>query len=62
MSVTGLEVEKNIPIRTIDVKGLSILAANSLIASVRRSPDQDCVGVTNIIYGKTKGNVLFTVG
>ncbi|CAJ1963207.1 unnamed protein product [Cylindrotheca closterium] len=56
-----LEDEKHIPIQTIDVKGLSIRAANSLIASVLRSPEQDCFGVTNIIYRKTKGNVLFTV-
>ncbi|KAL3936580.1 MAG: hypothetical protein SGBAC_008133 [Bacillariaceae sp.] len=56
-----LEDENTAAIHTIDVKGVSIQAANSLIASVLRSPEQDCVGVTNIIYGRTRGNVLFVV-
>ncbi|KAL3936581.1 MAG: hypothetical protein SGBAC_008134 [Bacillariaceae sp.] len=56
-----LEDEQHVAIHTIDVKGLSIRAANSLVACVLRSREDDCVGVTNIVYSRTKGNVFFMV-
>ncbi|CAJ1947675.1 unnamed protein product [Cylindrotheca closterium] len=56
-----LEDEQNVSINTIDVGCLSIQATNAMIASVLKSPESDCFGVTNIIYSKTKGNVFFTV-
>ncbi|CAJ1963205.1 unnamed protein product [Cylindrotheca closterium] len=56
-----LKNEKGVLITTVDVKCLSIQAANSLVACVLRSREDDCVGVTNIVYARTKGNVFFIV-
>lgn len=56
-----LEDDKKASICTVEVGCLSIQATNSMIASALRSPENDCFGVTNSIYSKTKGNVFFTV-
>jgi histidine kinase len=59
--VRRLEDEKNVRISSIEVDCLSLQAANSLVASVLKSPENDCIGVTNAVYSKTKGNVFFIV-